>query len=126
MRNTVNRFPVIQIDDIYWIGKCKLLFYMFHDMFLKMVSFTLKHVDVRLMGIRIRFTSLLVYWDHRFKSNLCQGETTSFIETHTRFGYGFCQDSGPDLSVVNFVITFTTMSSVISPRISTGNIGSIF
>ena len=53
---------------------------------------------------------------HRFKSrtNLCQGETTSFFETHTMIDYGFCQDSGPDLSVLSFVMTFTTMSSVIS------------
>ena len=51
MGDTANSFPVIQIDDIYWIRKCKLLLYMFHDMFLKMILFTLQHVDVRLMGI---------------------------------------------------------------------------
>ena len=107
---------------------------MFHDMFLKMVSFTLQHVDVRLMGmiIRVRFTSLFVYWDCLYitdlKINLCQGENTPFVETHARLDYGFCQDSwAGDLSVM----TFTTMLSVIfcvfcylSPRIFTGNIGS--
>ena len=86
----------------------------------------------------VRFTSLFAYWCdffhaplyQRFRNNLC--DTTSFCKTHTRLDYGFCQDSGPgDLSVLSFVLTFSTMSPVISsgscsfsPRFSTGNIGS--
>ena len=88
------------------------------------------------MIIRVRFTSLFVYWDHLYitdlKINLCQGENTPFVETHARIDYGFCQDSwAGDLSVLSFVMTFTTMLSVIScvfcylsPRFFTGNIGS--
>ena len=34
-------------DTIVWLSTID----MFHDMFLKMVSFTLQHVGVRLMGI---------------------------------------------------------------------------
>ena len=73
------------------------------------------------MIIRVRFTSLFVYWDCLYITDLkinfkvCQGENTPFVETHARLDYGFCQDSSAgDLSVLSFVMTFTTMLSVIS------------